>query len=382
MGRVTPLATGPSVGDTVGMMKRLTAVMLGLVASVGAGCCGREVPRGEAFREFWLSTTTTDVRVRPMVSEDPQAAPDARDAVLRVGTKYAVELIASVNVDVPAGASAWLEARLVTSRVVTGAEDLFSPWFVLATYGAAAGVKPPLVAADGIVVDIDTLRFPPRYQSAEVRVRTTSAGTVVRRIDVTTTARGVRPTEEKIEQGGEAILRGLDLPVPFLSQKTSRDELSGRLCSPTSLAMVLNYHGAACAVEGTAAAAYDPAHDIYGNWPRNVQAAHERDVSGMLTRFGSWTSVEETLAKGRPIIASIVVEPGELRGAPYASTDGHLIVIRGVDERGDLLVNDPAAGTAETGRLTYRRQDMERVWFENTKGTAYVLEPRVRREGE
>jgi hypothetical protein len=25
---------------------------------------------------------------------------------------------------------------------------------------------------------------------------------------------------------------------------------------------------------------------------------------------------------------------------------------------------------------------MERVWFENTKGTAYVLEPRVRREGE
>jgi hypothetical protein len=361
------------------MNARLVVSMLAAVAL--GGCTAPERDRAGQTREFWLSRTFVQDRGILVVSENPQFQNDHRAAVLRVGLAYDVELIASANVDVPSGASAWLEARLLDQWPDAPGMDA-SPWFVLASYGAASGTKPPLTKAGGITLDIDTLRFPPRYETAEVRVRSTSSETVVHRIDATTSARAIRPAAERLPDKGVPVVRGLDLGVPFLSQKTSRPELSGRLCSPTSLAMVLNFHGVPCEVEGTAAATYDPAHDIYGNWPRNIQAAYERGVAGLLTRFHTWEAVESTLASGNPIIASIVVEPGELRGAPYTSTDGHLIVIRGIDDRGDLLVNDPAAGTPETGRLTYRRADMERVWFENTKGTAYVLTPRTGRAKE
>jgi hypothetical protein len=361
------------------MNARLVIPML--LAVVLGGCTASEREGPEQTREFWLSRNFGHDRGTLVVSDDPQFEHDRRAGVLRVGMTYGVELIASANVDVPNGASAWLEARLLDQRTDAPGMDA-SPWFVLASYGTASGTMPPLTRAGGITLDIDTLRFPPKYESAEVRVRSTSDATVVRRVDATTTARAIRPAAKRPPDEGVAIVRGLDLDVPFLSQKTTRPELSGRLCSPTSLAMVLNFHGVSCEVEGTAAAAYDPAHDLYGNWPRNIQAAHERGLPGKLMRFHSWDAVEATLASGNPIIASIVVEPGELRGAPYTSTDGHLIVIRGIDERGDLLVNDPAAGTPETGRLTYRRADMERVWFENTKGTAYVLTPRTQRAGE
>jgi hypothetical protein len=49
-----------------------------------------------------------------------------------------------------------------------------------------------------------------------------------------------------------------------------------------------------------------------------------------------------------------------------------LLVLCGFDERGDVFVNDPAAGTPELGQLTYRREQLERVWMARG-GTSYVL---------
>ncbi|MBX9735905.1 MAG: C39 family peptidase, partial [Phycisphaerales bacterium] len=117
-------------------------------------------------------------------------------------------------------------------------------------------------------------------------------------------------------------------------------------------------------------------HDIYGNWPRNVQAAFELGARGFVTRYSSWSQVEQTLARGIPIVVSIRVKPGELRGAPYPKTDGHLIVIEGLDENGDVLVLDPASPDEKTGTLTYLRADMTKVWFGGSDGTSYVLIPR------
>ncbi|RMF72419.1 MAG: hypothetical protein D6744_16875 [Planctomycetota bacterium] len=113
---------------------------------------------------------------------------------------------------------------------------------------------------------------------------------------------------------------------------------------------------------------------MYGNWPRNVQAAYEFGVPGYLRRFSQWSEVEATIAAGQPLIISIRVgEPGALHGAPYETTAGHLIVLTGFAENGDVWVNDPAGATPAEGVLRYSRADLEKAWMRGSGGLAYVL---------
>jgi len=51
------------------------------------------------------------------------------------------------------------------------------------------------------------------------------------------------------------------------------------------------------------------------------------------------------------------------------------LVIRGFDEQGDVLTNDPAAPTNDEVRITYDRQEVERLWLEHSNGTAYLIYP-------
>jgi hypothetical protein len=162
------------------------------------------------------------------------------------------------------------------------------------------------------------------------------------------------------------------LPVPFRSQKVHREGLSG-LCSPTSLAMVMEYRGVTASTDDVADRVLDSTHNIYGNWPYNIQAAYTFGVEGYLQRFSDWASVEQCIANDQPLVISIEAGKGELRGAPYGDTDGHLIVLTGFAPDGGVLVNDPAVQTAEQGQLRYERSDLEKCWMKARAGTAYVL---------
>jgi D-alanyl-D-alanine dipeptidase len=87
------------------------------------------------------------------------------------------------------------------------------------------------------------------------------------------------------------------------------------------------------------------------------------------------------IANDQPMIISITAAEGELAGAPYKSTDGHLLVLAGFDAAARAAVNDPAARTPEQGQITYSRCDLETVWMKAKAGTAYVLlSPQVRAE--
>jgi len=122
-----------------------------------------------------------------------------------------------------------------------------------------------------------------------------------------------------------------------------------------------------------ARAAFDPRQRIFGNWPRNVQAAYELGVPGYVRRYSDWPEVEMTLAGGQPIIASIRDPEGHLRGTPYPRTTGHLLVVCGIDPAGQVLVNDPAGRDASGGQLTYDRREFEQAWL-RMGGVAYILE--------
>src|SRR5262249_56741360 len=66
------------------------------------------------------------------------------------------------------------------------------------------------------------------------------------------------------------------LPVPALSQMEADRAVASRICSPTSVAMVLGYLGAGVSPERLAAEMFHPALDLYGVWPAAVCAAGRR----------------------------------------------------------------------------------------------------------
>jgi uncharacterized protein YvpB len=161
------------------------------------------------------------------------------------------------------------------------------------------------------------------------------------------------------------------IAVPPLSQMEESPSIRHRICSPASVAMVLERWGRHVEPATLAAEVFHRDLDLYGVWPAAVAAAARRGVAGYLLRFPHWAAAAWCLSAGLPIVASVRYASGELSGAAIESTDGHLIVLTGY-EGDDVLVNDPAAPSRGAVARRYRREDIERVWLEQS-GVGYVF---------
>jgi hypothetical protein len=185
---------------------------------------------------------------------------------------------------------------------------------------------------------------------------------------VALSASDLAPVEEEEE---ETSAKAVMLAVPPESQMEQAANVRHRVCSPTSLAMVLGYWGVKTAVSALAAAALHPGLDLYGVWPAAVHVAGRHGVAGYLLRFPDWAAAAWCLERGIPIIASVRYATGELSGAAVAATEGHLLVLTGRD--GDeVLVNDPAAATRGEVSRRYPLSEIRSVWLDRT-GVGYVL---------
>ncbi|MEO8376598.1 MAG: C39 family peptidase, partial [Candidatus Sumerlaeota bacterium] len=94
-------------------------------------------------------------------------------------------------------------------------------------------------------------------------------------------------------------------------------------------------------------------------------------LDAWVRRFRNWDQVKEQIAKGQPVIASIRFGVGEFPSNPLKSSGGHLIVIRGFAENGDVIVNDPAHKDVGNG-IIYKADELARAWFEKG-GVAYII---------
>lgn len=301
------------------------------------------------------------------------------------------EALVSWNAEVPDGWGVRFDARF---RDATTGQ--WGAWLYFGQAGDSRGVETvgPLVQTfDGGTVEVDVLRSERTMNALEVRASAwrgavgpwlgADGGVQLSRLTVVTTAADSGTDDSALVRlvPGPEHRRGLavELAVPFRSQKTERPEIAGRICSPTSVAMLLAHFGVGVPVGRVAEEAFDPRAEIYGNWPANTQAAFALarragvPIGAEVRRFSSWDEVERAVESGHPMALSIAVDPGELPEAPYPSTDGHLIVLRGFDGRGDLLVNDPACGDAQSGQRVYPRAAMTTIWLGRCRGTAYVL---------
>jgi hypothetical protein len=159
-------------------------------------------------------------------------------------------------------------------------------------------------------------------------------------------------------------------------------------CSPTSTSMVLGYYDALPPrsaytwvpdghsnpwVDHAARSTYDYSYDGTGNWPFNTAYAATRTGHAFVTRLRSLREAGRFIEAGIPVVASIAFGSGDLEGAPISASNGHLVVIVGFTDSGDVIVNDPAADRNRSVRHTYDRGQFEDAWIPKSGGTVYVI---------
>jgi Peptidase_C39 like family len=197
-----------------------------------------------------------------------------------------------------------------------------------------------------------------------------------------------------------SMAQAIDLQLPSFSQEIHHghypefDNGGEAWCSPSSTAMVVRYWeertGAAHAptraetlwvdppvdgeVDFTARYVYDYRYQGAGNWSFNTAYAAERGLLGDVTQLNDLREAEQFIRAGVPLVASVAWGPNELETA-IERTSGHLLVIGGFTEDGNVIAYDPASKTNAAVRHTYDREQFERAWIPASGGIVYVIRP-------
>ena len=155
-------------------------------------------------------------------------------------------------------------------------------------------------------------------------------------------------------------------------------------CSPTSLSMVLsrwakisNRPEMNLTVPEVAAAVYDDAYGGTGNWPFNTAYASELGMRAFVTRLRSLDEIEQMIGSGIPMVVSVSFAEDAMAGAGY-STEGHLMVVVGFTDTGDVIVNDPASHLIASDcevQTVYDRGQFTAAWMAGSHGVVYVIHP-------
>lgn len=118
--------------------------------------------------------------------------------------------------------------------------------------------------------------------------------------------------------------------------------------------------------------AYHPDYQIYGGWPQAIHAAGQLGARGWVELISSWRRAVGYLKKGIPLVCSISFNQDELESPPYLSTNGHLLVLNGIDNDGSPITHDPNLPESQGAFLRWKLADFNRAWFGHG-GVAYIL---------
>ncbi len=315
---------------------------------------------------------------------------------VRPGHEF-TDLVPSWNARTPDGS--WLEIEARTSP--DGVH--WSHWWVLGRWAETdTAIHPTTVegqADDEAEVQVEELaaREGTTWQAYQLRV------TLLRPADS-----GAMPTVSLVaavvscgpvtDGVGDAPRTGAgEVAVPTYSQQLHRGEYpqwaggGESWCSPTSVTMVLGTWGLGPAgddhawvregypdpaVAHAARCTFDHTYGGPGNWSFNTAYAALHGTEAFVTRLRDLDEAAEYVAAGIPLVASVAFEENELPGAGYR-TSGHLLVVVGFEENGDVVVNDPASHgivSNDEVRAVYPREAFARAWM-RSRGLVYVIHP-------
>jgi len=331
----------------------------------------------DAWQEGELTNARIDTDGEPAIVIDP---PERVRYPLRatwvsaeVETEFpSTEFIPSWNVDVPEDTGVSFDMRV---RMAESGE--WSPWLYMGQWGQTLQSPRRVVTFDHGRVHVDILRL---WQPADAfQLRATllcwelerEATPRLRRLAMVYSGPEVGPQVEV--SGGPPERWARDLQLPFRAQGWEDRAIRGSICSPTSVSMVMEHWGVSLPTVECAKAIYDPDYGIFGNWVRGTQFASLHGLDAWIDRFRDWDKVKATIAEGQPIIASIRFRAGTFPSNVMESTNGHLIVIRGITPEGDIIVNDPASSERGDG-VVYKADELAQAWF-NAGGIGYIIRP-------
>jgi hypothetical protein len=287
--------------------------------------------------------------------------------------------IPSWSAETPLGS--WIEVQL-RARIA----GRWTGFYRLARWDdqAAGGARQSFATqrdADG-QVNTDTLALARNADAIQPRVLLCAAGDAqpaLRALRVALTA-----PSERAQQS--ATYAPCELPVPLRSQMSYPQ--GTRICSPTSITMLLAYWYArtsdarlsafadhAAVSQLVAPRVYDPVYDGYGNWSFNTAFAAAQGLDAYVACFDSLTQLEAWIAAGVPVVISVAWQAGELANAPIASSAGHLLIVAGFDQAGCVIVADPRAEHEQQVRRIYDATQLEIAWQHNSDGMVYLIHP-------
>ena len=319
----------------------------------------------------------------------------------------ATQLVASWNAKTPKNTWLTVEMQGTTS---TGTK---SGWYTMARWalGDSDIVRTTVPDQEDAVgyVDVDTFVAEQPIASYQLRVtlyreRGTRATPKLSMVGAMTSN---IPDRFTVPAGPSAGAWGIELPVPRYSQNVHAGEYpeygggGEAWCSPTSTEMVVEYWGkrpsdedlewvdpaiADPTIPHAARFTYDHDYDGTGNWPFNTAYAASFGLNGHITRLSSLTDIEKFIKAGIPVITSQSFLASELDGAGYG-TAGHIMVVVGFTENGDVIANDPASSSNEAVRNVYKRDQFANIWLRTKRynasggisggpgGVAYIIAP-------
>ncbi|MFD0660247.1 C39 family peptidase [Thermocatellispora tengchongensis] len=294
----------------------------------------------------------------------------------------ATELVPSWTATTPPGS--WLEVEL-QGRTAAGAT---TKWYVMGRWASGEDsihrTSLPGQGDDDGDVAVDTLVARRPLVAYRLRLTLYGEGARVRSAGVMASAVPARASVPPSAPGGPGT--GVVLDVPCRSQKVHKghypqwDGGGESWCSPAAVTMVLEYWGRGpgpeelswvdpgdpCpAVDHAARHMYDHSYQGTGNWPFSVAYAGGYGLDGFVTRLRSLAELERLIAAGVPVMTSQSFKEHELPGSGY-STSGHIMVVVGFTEAGDVVANDPAAPGDGSVRRVYPRAAFENVWLRST----------------
>jgi cell wall-associated NlpC family hydrolase len=280
------------------------------------------------------------------------------------------DLVGSISAEVPPGGEIELSVKV---RL----ESAWTEWFSLGALGDSGWTSPVQIVDAAGVVDVDTLKLNKKANALRYRLKFKAGKKAV-----TLRSVAMALSDAEAPDAPPAFRPGpwvRDLGLAPRSQGDAQEKYKHDICSPTSLAMVLEHWGHKLDLETVALAAQDRGSQLFGNWPANAAYAGTFGLEARVARLESLTEAEDEIAAGRPVIVSVTYDEGELPNSPIKRTRGHVIVIGGFTADGDVIAYDPAGKGRDQVRRIYPRAAFHKVWRVRKRGLAYLIGPALPR---
>ena len=154
-------------------------------------------------------------------------------------------------------------------------------------------------------------------------------------------------------------------------QQLSIPSIGNVICSPTSVAMVLNHYGYTFTQQEMAKKVYDNSKNIYGNWTFNASYAGSLDgIFARVEYIEDFSVVIDYISKDIPVVFSITTTSADqLTGAIMAFPAGHLVVLKDFEQIDGVwhgIFNDPAEYEDSKVERKYPMEQVLNVWRQYT----------------